>query len=64
MMNRNEIKTAAESIACGVFDRGGSLDQAEVEISRAFADDTASDRELALGFARRWLAAVQDVPGN
>lgn len=60
-MDHAEIKKAAESIACAVVERGGSLTGVDEAIARAFADDSAHELEEALCVARAWAVAAMSA---
>ena len=53
-LSRTEIRLAAESIAAQVWEKGGSLDQLQIEIERAFRRDGERAQEAAQAYASRW----------
>jgi len=61
--HRNEIKEAAETIACTCWGRGGSLDQIQLEIQKAFESDGPAELRVALDYAEEWVACM-DVRGD
>ena len=54
MLTQAEIRLAAESIAAQVWEKGGSLDQLQIEIARAFRRDSPKAQETAQAYAWRW----------
>ena len=54
VLTRAEIRLAAESIAAQVWEKGGSLDQLQIEIAQAFRRDGERAQEAAQDFAHLW----------
>ncbi len=59
MLTRAEIRLAAESIAVTVWEKGGSLDQLQIEIERAFRRDSTGAQETAQAYAFLWWECEQ-----
>ena len=57
-LSRAEIRLAAESIACNVWEKGGSSDQAAIEIERAFRRDGERAQEAAQEYASSWYRSA------
>ena len=62
-MDRPEIKKAAESIAGGLWERGNSPDQIELEIFRAFAQHGREVLRYAFECCQEWFEAADSLFG-
>jgi hypothetical protein len=61
MLTRDEIKEAAETIACEAWENGASEDGVIEKIDAAFKSDGVYVNRKARTFARRWMADVNEV---